>query len=304
MFDEKNNSLMNAFFFSEAEQEKIISRIWELLEKQAEKYNGCDSTSMTIERDQSLLESLLYTIGVTMEYGAVKEEILNGNLSLLIERGQNILKEKQKTVKVEWKLLCQELPRIRNVYYLSTIRELGTFCERYDVYYEAHNIPCSIDYWPLCPIPERIKGISYIETYIHCLQIENDFLNYFERNDIIGLYKKYVPGYEESLFNLCEPVLTNAIGLGLIGENVHPLNVSAAQREAIYDVLIDKSANEMQGMMEQAVLSVCRQIGMTEKNERNYFTSAISGLSARVYEAFKNQDLSHIFITFVKSDCC
>ena len=297
MTAQNHNSLVTDLSFSEAEQEKLIGKLWTLLKMQATQYNSIDSTSMPIEKAQDILESMLYTIGVVIENGATKDEILHGNLSLFIDRGQSILKKKQKSVKVEWKLMCQELPRIRNVYYLSTLKNLGVFFDHYEIYYEAHHIPCSIDYWPLCPVPERIKGISFIEEYVHHLQIENDFLNCFDRKDIIRLYKKYVPDYTESLFNLCEPVLTNAIGLGMLGQHVQQLNISPAHRNALYQKLLDRSVDEIQIMLEHAILFVCREIGLEEKAETDYLTHAAAGLSVRVYEALKHQDLSHIFLS-------
>ncbi len=227
------------------------------------------------------------------ENGAAKEEILNGSLSLLLDRGREILKGKQKSVKVEWKLLCRELPRIPNVYFLSTMENLGLFFDSYDIYFAAHHTSESIDYWPLCPIPETVKGISYIEEYIHRIQIENDYLNCFEREDVISLCEKYVPDYREALFNLCEPVLTNAIGLSLIGKEVQEFHISTDQ------MLIGRTENEICDMIKESVLSACRQIGMTAENETDYLVGAATGLGARIREALKHRDLSGIFLSFL-----
>lgn len=299
MAGKNHNSLLAEFSFSESEQEKLIGRLWELLKTQAGKYNGIDSTSMTVEKAQEILESMLYTISVAVGNGATKDEMLNGSLSLLLDRGREILKEKQKSVKVEWKLLCRELPRIPNVYFLSTMENLGLFFDSYDIYFAAHHTSESIDYWPLCPVPETVKGISYIEEYIRRIQIENDFLNCFEREKVIGLYGKYVPDYREALFNLCEPVLTNAIGLSLIGKAVCGLHISADQREDIYQLLIGRQKDEICDMMKEAVLSTCRQVGMTDQNETDYLVSAAEGLPSRIREALKHGDLSGIFLSFL-----
>ena len=299
MTGENHNGLLADLTFSESEQEKFIAGLWELLKAQAGKYNGIDSTSMTVEKAQEILESMLYTIGVAAENGAAKEEILNGSLSLLLDRGREILKGKQKSVKVEWKLLCRELPRIPNVYFLSTMENLGLFFDSYDIYFAAHHTSESIDYWPLCPVPETIKGISYIEEYIRRIQIENDFLNCFEREDVISLCEKYVPDYREALFNLCEPVLTNAIGLSLIGKEVQGLHISAAQREDIYQMLIGRTEKEICDRIKESVLSACRQIGMTAENETDYLIGAATGLGARIREALKHRDLSGIFLSFL-----
>lgn len=278
----EGGTLTADFSFSQEEQEKIIYKLWELLKIQAHKYNGIDSTSMTIEKAQDILESMLYTIGMAMKNGTTKEEILRGDLSCVIERGRAVLKEKQKAIKVEWKLLCQDLPRIKNVYYLTTIKSLGDFFERYDIYYQAHDIPCDIDYWPLCPISEDIKGISFIEEYIHRLQMESDFLNYFEMDDLTGLYKAYVPDYADCLFNLCEPVLTNALGLAIAGEDIRNVNISEECRERIFQILDGKTADEIQSVIGQAVLFVCRKTGLTEKREVDYFAEAAAEIAVRV----------------------
>ena len=296
---ENHNSLLEDLTFSESDQEKLTGRLWELLKMQAGKYNGIDSTSITIEKAQDILESMLYTIGVATENGAAKEEILNGSLSLLLDRGREILKRKQKSIKVEWKLLCRELPRIPNVYFLSTMENLGLFFDSYDIYFAAHHTSESMDYWPLCPVPETIKGISYIEEYIRRIQIENDYLNCFEREDVISLCEKYVPDYREALFNLCEPVLTNAIGLSLIGKEVQGLHISAEQREDIYQMLIGRTEKEICDMIKESVLSACRQIGMTAENETDYLIGAATGLGARIREALKHRDLSGIFLSFL-----
>lgn len=290
------NGLTAAFSFSEAEREQIMSRFWTLLRAQAAKWNGMDSTSLPVERAQDLLASLVYTIGAAVEAGASREELLYGDLSDLLNRGRRALRERQRAAHVAWKLLCQELPPVRNVYYLSTVQNLGLFFKRYDIYYEAHHVPCSVDYWLLCQVPEEQKGVHYVEAYLHRLQIENDFLNCFARADLIGLYERAIPDYEDFLFNLCEPVLTNAVGLALLGQPVRPLNVSETQRNALCAALTDRSATELERMVKEAVRLLCRELGMTVEDEVGYLIRAASGLPTRIAAACGRQDLSKFFL--------
>lgn len=273
-----------------------MSRFWTLLRAQAAKWNGMDSTSLPVERAQDLLASLVYTIGAAVEAGASREELLYGDLSDLLNRGRRALRERQRAAHVAWKLLCQELPPVRNVYYLSTVQNLGLFFKRYDIYYEAHHVPCSVDYWLLCQVPEEQKGVHYVEAYLHRLQIENDFLNCFARADLIGLYERAIPDYEDFLFNLCEPVLTNAVGLALLGQPVRPLNVSETQRNALCAALTDRSATELERMVKEAVRLLCRELGMTVEDEVGYLIRAASGLPTRIAAACGRQDLSKFFL--------
>ena len=92
------------------------------------------------------------------------------------------------------------------------MQNLGLFFKRYDIYYEAHQIPCSIDYLLLNPVEEGIKGISYIEEYIRRIRIENSFISLFDFDIVIGLLQRGVPDYKENYLNLSEPVFINSLG--------------------------------------------------------------------------------------------
>ncbi|MDP4119082.1 MAG: DUF6179 domain-containing protein [Bacillota bacterium] len=270
---------------------------------QSEKYNGLDSTSLTIEKAQELLESLLYTISMVAAVDNVAmDEIFQKDLPSVIRRGQEILIEKRKSVKVEWELMWRDMPRIQNAYFFETLKNLGLFFKRYEIYYEAHQIPCSIDYWLLCPISDQVKGISFIEEYIHRIQIENDFLKQFDINLLVNLYKSSIPDYEETLFNLCDPALTNAIGLTLLGQDARTLDITCEQRKKIVSSLTEKSIEEIDLLIKNAVSCICAELNMIDECEKTYLRNAVSGLSARIETAVRHGDLSHVFISFLPKD--
>ena len=121
-------------------------------------------------------------------------------------------------------------------------------------------------------------------------------MNCFARADLIGLYERAIPDYEDFLFNLCEPVLTNAVGLALLGQPVRPLNVSETQRNALCAALTDRSATELERMVKEAVRLLCRALGMTVEDEVGYLIRAASGLPTRIAAACGRQDLSKLFL--------
>lgn len=307
-FTKADTALTASIEFSEEEYQVVMAKLWELLKAQTEKYNGLDSTSVTEAKAEDILESLIYTIGVAVEAGTTKEELLNGKLSEVIAKGRKALDVKRRKVLLDWKCVCSDMPQIGNVYFINTVKAIGCFFKKYETYYEAHQIPCDIDYWLLCQAPEEIKGISFIEQYVYRLQIENDFLNCFERAAAIRLYKEYVPAYKETLFNLCDPVLTNAIGI-VIAEELYgdsgfamrrdireDLSVSEADRIRLLKYFKGKDRAEIQYTVNNAVQEVCERIGMCEEYEKQYFTMAVAGMAARIYEAADNEDLTKVFI--------
>ena len=100
MICEETYEVANALSFTEDEFERVTIRVYEMLKRQAYQFNGCDSTSMTIERAQDLLESLLYTLEVAGRNGVSKQEILYGDIKSVIDRGQRILEQKKRAAKV------------------------------------------------------------------------------------------------------------------------------------------------------------------------------------------------------------
>lgn len=298
MMVEQDFNVLNTLVLTQEEQQVLLGRLYELLIKQVNKYNGLDSTSMASEKVQDILESLFYTLEVVVQSGISKDEILKGDINEIIKTGQTILKEKKKSVKVEWKLLFESIPHIQNVYFLTTVRNLAMFFEQYNLYYEAHDIPCSIDYWPICPMPDYLKGLSYIEEYISRIQVENDFLNCFDLQKLDLLYEKYMPGYKELLFNLCEPVLTNTVGLSLLKKDIRQLYISEVDRSKLFELLVGKDEMDIKIMIDNEIINVCKKIGMKGAYELSYFKQAVSGMYLRIYEALKNGDLSYVFIDF------
>lgn len=288
--------------FTADSQELMMQRLWILLQKQVQNYNGIDSSSTSVEKVQSLMDSLSYTLGVVMEEGTGKREMLEGNMEILLKKGQDILKRKLKEVKVDWDLLCRDLPPVRNVYFEQTMMNIRYFFKAYDIYYEAHEIPCSIDYWPLIPVPERLKGISYIEEYLNRIQMEVDFLHNFDSEILHALYKTFVRDYRETLFNLCEPVLNNALGLILLNENFGCLNISEDMRERLLGMLENRSLGEIKGMLEKAALILCDETGNASIQEKSYFCQVSVGLASRLAETVKTKDLSHVFFDFSPPD--
>lgn len=296
MSDSYMNSLPE-LAMSEEEQALLTGKLYEELKRQVGKYNSIDSTSIQIEKAQDILECLIYTVWATVEAGASKEELLTGNISELIEQGREILRTKQKYMKVAWELLCDDLPKVQNVYYRSTIENIGMFFKNYSIPYEAHHIPCSIDYWPLCPVSERLKGVHFIDEYLYRIQIENDFLNCFDEMQVRALYRKFIPHFEDALFNLCDPVLTNAIGRMLLGKQIQDLQISTEEQSSLLGTLTGKSIDELASMVARAIECICKEIGF-EADEQQYLQLAVKGLPVRIAEAVKKQNLEYIFINF------
>jgi len=296
----EQNGLVSNWHISELEQQELLKKLWDLLKWQAGKYNGIDSTSMPIEKAEELFASLVYTLMVVASEENISiEELLQKDFQAVIRRGQEILDYKRKSVKSHWSNMCLSAPYIENICFVETIKNIGLFFERYDIYYTAHQIPCNIDYPLMNPVSDEIKGISYIEEYINRIELENSFINSFEHQIVIRLFESNIPDYKEAYFNLCELVFINALGLKLIGQEIYSLDISKDQQNEIFRLLRDKMQDQCYAMIDAAAKSVCNDVGIVDMHMASYYDKAVKELSIRIHSALKNGDLSHIFVSLL-----
>lgn len=286
-------------FLSEEEKERLALRLWELLRWQVESFNG-DSTSVKTETAEELLRSLLFTISAVSDYDDIPMNVIfQEDLKSVITRGREILASKLKLKSAEWKQVLKTTPRVKNAYYFDTLKNITLFFKRYDIYFAAHEIPCSIDYPLLRPISEQLTGINYITEYIERTKTENDFLNCFDADILTRLYKSSIPDCEETLFNLCEPALTNAVGLSLVGADIRPLDITERQRKELISLLCGKDTDETIKLIDSAVESVCADLNITERKTAEYLKSAARELCPRIKQAVRFESLSHVFISLL-----
>lgn len=273
-------NLIHNLSFSEEEHRQLYYRLWDLVKAEAQRALGDDSTSMSVEKAEELMESLAFTLGTVLKEGVTREELLNNPLCHYVEIGRERLITRTGEAKKALIKLQGSLPAVQNVYFTDTCANLGSFFQKYDIDSRAHEVPVCIDYWPLCPVPESLKGVDYAAEYIRRLQMESDFLNCFEKEKVLRLYQHLYPSYEEDFFNLCEPVLECAVLEILAGREITALAVTEEDRKKILSVLRASSAEEMETAEKNAVRMVCSGTGTEEYAA--YFSGGISGFLQRM----------------------
>ena len=280
------------------EQERALQALWQALARLAGRYSGMDSTSVSQERAAALLQSMLYTIGeVSRLEGVPLGVLLRQDISEAVRRGQRMLEERRRTQRRRWAALCRRAPAVRTVFYTETLRGLGEFFRRYDTVFEAHLIPCSIDYPLLSPVPERVQGVSYIEAYLGALEVERRFLGAFPAQELEGLYAACVPAWRQAPFNLCDAGVCNAAGRALLGLGGPGLDVSPAQRRAIERGLAGMDDGARRAAILEAGARACRELGLGDAGLFDYLRPGLESLGVRAEQALRHGDLSRVFVS-------
>ncbi|WMJ84861.1 DUF6179 domain-containing protein [Oscillospiraceae bacterium LTW-04] len=177
----ENEGLMQLFVPEELPARNAVqtggdfnAALLKLLAMRTERYTMGESSSVTVEMAQTLLESIRYTLALGCEAQGFNLAALPADTSLpaLLLIGQA---EAERRVKMGQKLFKHAkslLSDIDDPALQETLSGIGQFFKRYDLWFFAHDIPCAIDYILDTPISEDLQGIDYVNTYLRALMVE------------------------------------------------------------------------------------------------------------------------------------
>lgn len=282
-----------------ASPEDVIAfqdRFMRLLERRTAIYTMGDSSSVPNHVAVDLVRSICFVLGIDSDEPTLPQELLSVDLEIEFGRRLVEIEHKVELTGKLWQEACVSTPMIPNIALQDTLSSIGDFPKRYDYRSMAHEIPCSIDY-PLChPVSESLAGVDYVNEYLRRLIVEGDFLRRFELQSCVRVLASSCLDYDGLLINLYEPVAANAIGLGLVGEGPHRLEVSDADRAEIVRRLSALGHAARGRVLREAAIGVCDSLGICAEPAREYFAHYVEDLLPRIEIGLARQELRGVFL--------
>lgn len=182
-----------------------------IVSKLAQKYTGCESTSVTYEKAQSLMEAVLFCLN---EYGDSCAHSLARRDIPAQERydaGARLLSEKVGNIR---KIFDEISPSFEDfgIRCLHDAVQNGIphFLKWYDVKFCPQDTILALDYQVLTDC-SRLRGADAVSEYIRALAMEQRFLGAFDKGFVVSVLKAYHPGYRDTTENICSIVLANIL---------------------------------------------------------------------------------------------
>ena len=275
----------------------LTSRLMELLARQTQRYTMGESTSVTVETAQELLNSLWYTLTVAADETQTSyKQLLTDDLQPLAAQGQKILRDRLEQTKRLWTAVCESAPPVENAYYSDTLRGIGNYIKRYDLYYFAHQKPPCIDYPLLIPADEALQGLDFTGRYLKNMLTENLILHRFNKDAAISVLGAAAPDYQEHYLNLCEQPLTNALGLALIGKDGRKPYIGREEQQMITETMRGRDGEKRRRLLRASANTLCDTMQIANAHLRNYIAAFAESLLPRIEAAMTGGELSNIFI--------
>ncbi len=172
------------------------------------KYTGGDSTSITYEKADQLMEAVLYCITLTEMGNTLNVPSLSGKDKLsareAYKAGFELLKLKVKEALNLYNEILENFDDYDNRCLHDTfIKGMPEFFKRYDIFFAPQDEILMFDY-PVLTDLTNLCGLLKAQTFLKCIKAEQGFLKGFDRNYVISLLSEYDCEYKEMIGNIPE----------------------------------------------------------------------------------------------------
>ena len=259
---------------------EITEALYSLLSAQCKSFTGGQSSSLSVETVEALLSSICFSLSCfANKYG--QNALLKIPPEKALEGARDILKKRIQLCKTLYLTLLRLPFQPNNVSYRDTVNGMENFFKKYDYYFFADQIPCDIDYQLCLPVSESLWGVEFLTEYIKRLICEGRFCGAFQRYEITALLANFGSRNHELLINVFTPVLSNALGRVLLGNDISTLEVTPNGIEKLFSMFAGLKYEEALPIVDKASKLLCSRVGFTGYNTE-YVTESARTLIPRI----------------------
>ncbi|MDD6212713.1 MAG: DUF6179 domain-containing protein [Clostridiales bacterium] len=262
----------------------------------ARKYEGCDSTSITYEKAQMLMEGILYCIDEynhSLPHGIVCADI---SVTEQYRIGSRLVQEKAREVRD----IYNEMADYFDDYGMECLHDtvgkgIPEFLKWYNVKFSPQETLLTLDYPLLVDIHDQ-KGVDAVHSFICSVRTEQRFLRKYDRNYVTAVLEKAIPGYRSMFENVCGIVLMNTLGHLLMAKPLEEYGFRQKEYDKISDMLSGLSVSGMESLLRNAVNQMIDRGYGGDEEMKAYLYGDLKNIAVRLDLAVKNHHLERIFV--------
>lgn len=285
------------------QMEELLPVVSEL----AQKYTGCESTSITYEKAQTLMEAVLFCLN---EYN-------NSHANSLVH--ENISVKEQYSMGA--KLIAEKVEDIRKIFNEISVpfddygvkclhdtvrRDIPHFLKWYDIKFCPQDTIVTLDY-PLLTDCSSLQGADAVYKYVRAIQTEQLFLHAFDRNYVMLVLERYHSEYREMAENICGIVLTNTIGHMAVEKPLRDIGFQHEEYLQLSEIFGEKSISDIESAVVDFIKTMVSQPAFrpdlqmereweSRQNIAEYLCCDTHNMAVRIYMAAQNGKLSGVFV--------
>lgn len=273
------------------------------------KYTRGESSSVTTETAEKLLIAIWYTIDTYLfTFDSIEdsiESIKNESLEKMYNEGKLILQDKFENTRKLYEKTIENKLDIEIIAYNDTLLDgMEAFFINYDIEFEPHEAPGSIDY-PLAFDDWNVQGLNYIRNYLNNINIENRICNYFEQSSITNLLEQYGQmyhiNYRDLLINVFELTITNAVFSIITNKDYKTLEIT--EDEFVYlEKNLKNLGNNLIKLIDICVDKIINDFNIEDEDEVNYLEKYKKIIVNSTVSGINNNNLKNILVITKKEE--
>lgn len=275
------------------QMEELLPIVSEL----AQKYAGYESTSITYEKAQSLMEAVLFCLS---EYNSsVKDSLVQKDISVKEQYniGAKLLSEKVENIRKIFNEISFQFEDFGVKCLYDTVQKgIPQFLKWYDIKFCPQNTILTLDY-PLLIDCSSLTGADAVYKYIRAIQTEQIFLGKFDRNYVMLVLEKYNSEYSDMIENICSIVLTNIIGHIAIKKPFNDIDFLYEEYLQLSKIFAGKSIPDIENVVKNLIKKIVSQFYKSDMDMLEYLCYETNNIAVRIYTANQHEQLSKIFVS-------
>lgn len=275
------------------QMEELLPIVSEL----AQKYAGYESTSITYEKAQSLMEAVLFCLS---EYnGSAKDNLVQKDISVKEQYniGAKLLSEKVENIRKIFNEISFQFEDFGVKCLYDTVQKgIPQFLKWYDIKFCPQNTILTLDY-PLLIDCSSLTGADAVYKYIWAIQTEQIFLGKFDRNYVMLVLEKYNSEYRDMIENICSIVLTNIIGHIAIKKPFNDIDFLYGEYLQLSKIFAGKSIPDIENVVKDLIKKIVSQFYENDMDMLEYLCYETNNIAVRIYTANQHEQLSKIFVS-------
>ncbi len=275
------------------QMEELLPIVSEL----AQKYAGYESTSITYEKAQLLMEAVLFCLN---EYNSSATDSL-------VQRDISVKEQ----YSIGAKLLFEKVENIRKIFneisfqfedfgvkclYDTVQKGIPQFLKWYDIKFCPQNTILTLDY-PLLIDCSFLTGADAVYKYIRAIQTEQIFLRKFDKNYVMLVLEKYNSEYSDMIENICSIVLTDIIGHIAIKKPLNDIDFLYEEYLQLSKIFAGKSISDIENVVKDLIKKIVSRFYENDMDMLEYLCYETNNIAVRIYTANQHEQLSKIFVS-------
>lgn len=274
-----------------------IDRMEELLPivaKLVDLYTSKQSTSVSYEKAQQLMEAVLYCIKqCNEEYQLTCKN--QASAMELYECGYEKLIQKVKKTQLAYNEMIVDFCAYGNMNYDDTVtKAISGFFTYYDVRFAPQETIITMDYPTICPIV-NCSGINAIAKYIEYISYEQKFLKALPQEYVCDVLFRYQVGYRKQFYNICNIVLRHVLIHMMLGKGLG--NKGSQEEYAHLTEMILKHEKEwIKNQLVNCLRKLIQEKYNNDEQMEHYLSMGLHDFVTELYVGAQNGRLTKVVV--------